>query len=323
MSILTANATAVTAAPIATPAQDLVTGMEWSPAQIGELYCLASEVKLHPDGFRGALRGRSVAMIFEKPSLRTRVTFEVGVQNLGGTVVFLDHTASPLGRRESVKDVGRNLERWVHAIVARTVEQQVLEELAEHAAIPIINGLSNRFHPCQALADFFTLEEHFGGLRGLRLAYVGDGNNVCHSLLVTGARVGAHLRVATPAGYEPDPEVVADARRAARKGGGKIELLRDPQEAVSGAQAVYTDVWVSMGDEHEAAERHSALAAYQVNETLMELAAPGAVFLHCLPAHRGMEVTDAVVDAAYSLVYAQAENRLHVQNALLLTLLAQ
>jgi len=200
---------------------------------------------------------------------------------MGGAAGFLDHTRARLGERESIKDVARNLERWVQGIVARTFEQRAVEELAEHAAIPVINALSDRFHPCQALADFFTLEEHFGDLRGLTLAYVGDGNNVCHSLLVTGAQVGAHVRVATPAGYEPAAEIVAEARRLAQ---GKIELFQSPEEAVAGAQAVYTDVWASMGREHEAAEREAIFRPYQVNGALTELAAPDAVFLHCLPA---------------------------------------
>ncbi len=302
--------------------RDLLTGTEWSAALVRELYHLAARIKARPDRYRGALGGRFLALIFEKPSLRTRVTFEVGIQSMGGAAVFLDHTGTRLGQRESIKDVARSLERWVQGIVARTFEQRAVEELAEHAAIPIINALSDRFHPCQALSDFFTLEERFGGARGLKLAYVGDGNNVCHSLLVAGARVGAHLRVATPAGYEPDAEIVAEARRMARETRGKIELVRSAEEAVEAAQAVYTDVWASMGQEHEAAERAAIFAPYQVNQTLMQLAAPDAVFLHCLPAHRGAEVTDAVMDSPRSIVYDQAENRLHVQKAILLMLLS-
>ena len=302
--------------------RDLLTGAEWSPAVIRELYHLAADIKARPDRYRGALGGRFLAMIFEKPSLRTRVTFEVGIQSMGGGAVFLDHTGMRLGQRESIKDVARNLSRWVQGIVARTFEQRVLEELAEHASIPVINALSDRFHPCQALADFFTLEERSGGLRGLKLAYVGDGNNVCHSLLMAGARVGANVRVATPAGYEPASDIVAEARRAARETRGKIELFRQAEEAVAGAQAIYTDVWASMGQEREVAQREAIFAPYQVNEALMALAAPDGVFLHCLPAHRGSEVTDAVIDSPRSLVYDQAENRLHVQKAILLMLLS-
>ena len=302
--------------------RDLLTGTEWSAALVRELYHLAADIKARPDRYRGALGGRFLAMIFEKPSLRTRVTFEVGIQSMGGAAVFLDHTGTRLGQRESIKDVARNLERWVQGIVARTFEQRAVEELAEHAAIPVINALSDRFHPCQALSDFFTLEERFSSLRGLKLAYVGDGNNVCHSLLVTGARVGAHVRAATPAGYEPDAEIVAEARRIAQETRGKIELVHSAEEAVAGAQAVYTDVWASMGQEHEAAQRAASFAPYQVNEALMQLAAPEGVFLHCLPAHRGAEVTDAVIDSPRSIVYDQAENRLHVQKAILLMLLS-
>jgi len=301
--------------------RDLLTGMERGPAQVRELHQLAADIKARPDGYRGALSGKFIALIFEKPSLRTRVTFEVGIASLGGGAVFLDHTGTRLGARESIRDVARNLERWVHGIVARTFEQGVVEELAKSAAIPVINALTDRFHPCQALADFFTLEEHFGSLRGLKFAYIGDGNNVCHSLLSIGARVGAHIRIATPEGYEPDPAIVAEARRVARETRGKIEILRSPEEAVAGAQAIYTDVWASMGQEHEAAQREAIFAPYQVNEALLAHAAPKAVFLHCLPAHRGSEVTDAVMDSPQSLVFDQAENRLHVQKAILLTLL--
>ena len=302
--------------------RDLLTGAEWSPAVLRELYHLAADIKACPDHYRGALGGRFLALIFEKPSLRTRVTFEVGIQSLGGSAVFLDHTGTRLGARESIQDVARNLERWVQGIVARTFEQRAVEELAKHAAIPIINALSDRFHPCQALADFFTLEERFGSLRGLTLAYVGDGNNVCHSLLLTGARVGAHVRVATPPGYEPEAEIVAEAQCVAGETGAKIEFFRAAEEAVAGAQAVYTDVWASMGQEHEAAARAAVFAPYQVNEALMKWAAPEGVFLHCLPAHRGAEITDAVMDSPRSIVYDQAENRLHVQKAILLMLLS-
>ena len=310
------------AATTLTLTRDLLTGSEWSPVIVRELFHLAADIKSRPDRYRGALGGRFLALIFEKPSLRTRVTFEVGIQSMGGSAVFLDHTTSRLGERESVRDVARNLERWVQGIVARTFDQRVVEELAESASIPVINALSDRYHPCQALADFFTLEERFGSLRGLRMAYVGDGNNVCHSLLLAGARVGAHVCVATPVGYAPDAEIVAEARRAARETRGKIELSTSPEEAVAGAQAIYTDVWASMGQEHEAEAREKVFAPYQVNETLMEQAAPDAVFLHCLPAHRGSEVTSGVIDSPRSIVYDQAENRLHVQKAILLMLLS-
>lgn len=301
---------------------DLLTGTEWSAAQTRELFQLAADVKARPDSYRTALAGRSFALIFEKPSLRTRVTFEVGIAGLGGSSVFLDHTATHLGERESVPDVAKCLERWVHGIVARVFAQETLDELASSARVPVVNALSDRFHPCQALSDFFTLEERFGGLRGLKLAYIGDGNNMCHSLLLAAARVGAHMKVATPAGYEPDPAIVADAKRAGRETRAKIEILRSPQDAVTGAEAIYTDVWASMGQEQEAAARETAFVGYQVNEALLALAARDAVFLHCLPAHRGLEVSAGAVDSPRSIIFDQAENRLHVQKAILLTLMS-
>jgi ornithine carbamoyltransferase len=301
--------------------RDLLTGTEWNPAQLRDFFRLAAEMKAHPDRYRTALAGSVFVLIFEKPSLRTRVTFEVGIANLGGTSTFLDHTSARLSEREPVRDIAKNLERWVQGIVARVFAQETLEELAKHANVPVINALSDKYHPCQALADFFTLEERFGSLRGLKLAYVGDGNNMCHSLLTIGARAGAHIRVATPAGYEPDATIVAEAKRVARETHGKLDILLAPEDAVAGAQAVYTDVWASMGQESESAAREKAFAGYQVNEALFAQAAPDAVFLHCLPAHRGLEVTEGVIDSPRSIIYDQAENRLHVQKAILHTLL--
>jgi ornithine carbamoyltransferase len=301
--------------------RDLLTGTEWSPAQLRDFFRLATEMKAHPDRYRTALAGSVFVLIFEKPSLRTRVTFEVGIANLGGTSTFLDHTAARLSEREPVRDIAKNLERWVQGIVARVFAQETLDELSANANVPVVNALSDKYHPCQALADFFTLQERFGGLRGLKLAYVGDGNNMCHSLLTIGARAGAHIRVATPAGYEPDATIVAESKRVAKETRGKIEILRAPEDAVAGAQAVYTDVWASMGQESEATAREKTFAAYQVNEALFAQAAPDAVFLHCLPAHRGLEVTGGVIDSPRSIIYDQAENRLHVQKAILHTLL--
>ncbi len=308
------------AAPLALK-RDLLTGTEWSPAQLRDFFRLATEMKARPDRYRAVLSGSVFVLIFEKPSLRTRVTFETGIANLGGTSTFLDHTSARLSEREPVRDIAKNLERWVQGIVARVFAQETLEELAANANVPVINALSDKFHPCQALADFFTLEERFGGLRGLKLAYVGDGNNMCHSLLTIGARAGAHIRVATPAGYEPDAAIVAESKRVARETRGKIEIVRSPEDAVAGAQAVYTDVWASMGQETESAAREKAFAGYQVNEALFALAVPDAVFLHCLPAHRGLEVSAGVIDSPRSIIYDQAENRLHVQKAILHTLL--
>jgi ornithine carbamoyltransferase len=302
---------------------DLLTGSEWSPAQTRDLLQLAAEVKAQPARFASELRGKFIALIFEKPSLRTRVTFEVGIQSMGGSVVFLDHTQARLGERESIADVARNLERWVHGIVARVYEQRVLEEMAANAQIPVVNALSDKFHPCQALADFFTLEEKFGSLRGFKLAYVGDGNNVCHSLIFLAARLGVHLRVATPPNYAPAQEVVAEAKRAGRETRAKIELCSDPREAAAGAQGVYTDAWTSMGFEPEEKVRNVVFTPYQVNRELMALAASEAVFLHCLPAHRGLEVTAEVLDGPQSVVLDQSENRMYVQKAILQTLLGE
>ncbi len=300
---------------------DLLTGAEWNAAQLGELFRLTADVKARPADYRDALAGRFIALILEKPSLRTSVTFQVGMLGMGGAAIVLDHTVSRLGDRETIPDVARNLSRWVHGVVARVFEHRKLDELAQHGSVPVINALSDRFHPCQAYADFFTLAERFGNLRGVTLAYVGDGNNVCHSLLIVGALVGAQVRVGTPKGYAPSADVVAEARRMAAESGGKIDLFVSPDEAVTGAQAVYTDVWASMGQEDEAQARQNTFAPYQVNARLMEKAAPDALFLHCLPAHRGGEVTDEVMDSPSSVVFDQAENRLHVQKAILLTLL--
>jgi len=301
---------------------DLLTGTEWNEARVKELFQLSGDVKAHPDRYSSALAGRFLALILEKPSLRTRVTFEVGMRSLGGTAIFLDQTLSRLGQRESIPDVARNLSCWVHGIVARVFEQRELEQLAEFASVPVINALSDRFHPCQAYADFFTLHERFGILRSLRLAYIGDGNNVCHSLMTIAARVGAEMRIATPAGYEPNASIVAEARQVARESHGSLAIFRSPQEAVAGAKAVYTDVWASMGQEDQAATRAEIFASYQVNDALMKQAAPDALFMHCLPAHRGAEVTDSIMDSSRSIVFDQAENRLHAQKAILLMLLS-
>jgi ornithine carbamoyltransferase len=310
-----------TATSPAVQTNDLLTGMEWTPAQTRDLLHLAADIKARPDRYRGALAGRCLALIFEKPSLRTRVSFEVGIASLGGSSVFLDHTVGHLGERECIPDVAKSLSRWVNCIVARVFKQDSLAQLAENSQVPVINALSDWYHPCQAFADFFTLEERFGNLRGVRIAYVGDGNNVCHSLLSIGARAGAHIRVATPQGFEPDASVVSEAKRMARETRGKIELLHSPEEAVTDAQAIYTDVWTSMGQEDESASRAAVFARYQVNEELFSHAAADAIFMHCLPAHRGAEVTADVMDSPRSIVFEQAENRMHTQKAILLTLL--
>jgi len=260
-------------------------------------------------------------MFFEKPSLRTRLTFEAAMASMGGTAFFVDQREERLGTRETLSDVAHNVERWVHGMVLRTFSHATIEDMATHASIPVVNALSNVEHPCQALADYFTLQERFGDLKKVCLAYVGDGNNVAHSLILTAATLGSHIRVATPKGYEPDAEIVEHAKEVAAETGAKVELLNDPHQAVAGADAIYTDAWTSMGWEHEAEQRSQVFVPYQVNEALMAEAAPRAVFMHCLPAHRGEEVTDAVIDSEQSVVFDQAENRMHVQKAILLLLL--
>jgi len=311
-------------------APDLISIEDLVPGEVEGLFELTALVKARPAEFRSSLPGKQLVLIFEKPSLRTRITFEVAMTSLGGHALFYDQTraqtggrlAARLGAREALPDIARNLERWVDALVLRTFAHQTVVEMAAHAAIPVINGLSDREHPCQALADYFTLQEKFGELRRLKLAYIGDGNNVAHSLLLTAARLGSSISVATPPGYEPDAAVVAAARDTAKNTGARIEVTNDLAAALRGAQGVYTDVWASMGQESEAEERRRAFAGFQVNEKLLAQAAPEAVFLHCLPAHRGEEVTDEVLDSPRSVVFDQAENRLHVQKAILLMLLS-
>jgi ornithine carbamoyltransferase len=300
---------------------DLLADRDLSLADLGVIFDLTKSIKATPAAYAQSLAGKQLAMIFEKPSLRTRVTFEVGMTSMGGFGIYLDHAKPRLGERESVKDIARNLERWVDGIVARTFSHESVTELAANASIPVINALTDLFHPCQALADLFTLHEKFGSLKGMTMAFVGDGNNVCHSLMTTGAKLGVSVHVATPPGYDPKPEIVSEAKALGVATGAKIEVFSDPIEAVTGAQAVYTDVWASMGQEHAVHLRAQVFASYKVNEKLMAAAAPAAVFMHCLPAHRGQEVTDEVIDSARSVVFDQAENRLHVQKALLLLLL--
>lgn len=300
---------------------NLIAERDLTRGDIELIFSLAARVKRYPGAFARSLEGKQLAMIFEKPSLRTRVTFEVGMTSMGGFAVYLDHCKPRLGERESIKDIARNLSRWVHGIVARTYSHESVLELAAHASIPVINGLTDLLHPCQALADFFTLEEKFGSLKGLKLAFVGDGNNVCNSLLMTAAQLGASVHVATPPGFAPKTGVIEQVECCAARTGGVMEFFHDPFEAVKGCQAVYTDVWASMGQEYAAHLREQVFAPYAVTTDLMGAAGEGAVFMHCLPAHRGKEVTDAVIDSPQSIVYDQAENRLHVQKAILLLLM--
>jgi ornithine carbamoyltransferase len=267
------------------------------------------------------LQGKTLALVFEKPSLRTRVAFEAGMTQLGGHASYLSANDIDMGGRESVPDVARNLSRWVQAISARVFRHATVEDLARYASIPVINALSDREHPCQALADMLTLLERRGRLRGLRLAYVGDGNNVCHSLMLLGATLGVNIGVACPPDYRPNPEIVARAEALAAESDAEITISAAPSEVVAGADAVYTDVWASMGQEHEAARRRPVFQPYQVNAELMRQARPGTLVMHCLPAHRGEEIAAEVIDGPSSVVFDQAENRLHVQKALILTLL--
>lgn len=266
---------------------------------------------------RRLLDGRTLAMIFTKASTRTRVSFEVGMFELGGYALFLNPQDLQLGRGETIGDTARVLSRMVDGILIRTYAQAEVEELARHASVPVINGLTDSYHPTQVVADFLTLREHKGDLHRLVLTYVGDGNNVAHSLMLGAARVGMELRVCTPEELQPDPKVVAMARRKAEETGARILLSRDPREAVEGADAIYTDVWASMGQESEHERRVQLLRPYQVNQELLARARPGAVVLHCLPAHRGEEITDEVMDGPQSVVFDQAENRLHAQKAIL------
>jgi ornithine carbamoyltransferase len=309
--------------PLAEPAapRDLVSIHDLAPAEIVSLFDLTSMLKQRPAEFRGALAGKQMVMFFEKPSLRTRLTFEAGMDSLGGSTFFFDHTSSRLNARESLYDIAHNLERWIDVIVLRTFSHAAVEEMATYAGVPVINALSELEHPCQALADFFTLHEHFGDLSKLHFAYVGDGNNMAHSLLLAGASVGAKVSIATPAAYGLNPVIVTMARAIADETKASIRIMTDPRKAVAGADAVYTDAWASMGDEQEAQERAAIFAPYQVNAALLQLAKPNALFMHCLPAHRGCEVTDQVIDSVNSVVFDQAENRLHIQKAILIWLL--
>lgn len=323
MSSQTFNMTQVVQPPAAGvfPCRDLVSIRDLGPSGVEAIFQLAGLMKSRPSDFRGALAGKQMVMFFEKASLRTRLTFEAGMASMGGATFFVDQTRGRLDAREKLSDIAHNLERWVDAIVLRTYSHATVEGMAEHACIPVINALSDLEHPCQALADYFTLQERFGDLKNICLAYVGDGNNVAHSLLLTAASLGSRIRVATPSGYGPDPQILAGARDIASRSGASVELLTDPREAVCGADAVYTDAWVSMGHEHQTAERAKIFPPYQVNEELVAEAAPHAVFMHCMPAHRGLEITDGVMDSIRSVVFEQAESRLHVQKAILLLLL--
>lgn len=299
----------------------LLSAAEWSTNDIEQTFEMTNLIKAKPGEFRGALRRKSLAMIFQKPSTRTRVSFETGIHQMGGNSLYLAPNDLQLGRGETVGDTSKVLSRYVDGIVARVFAQEDLEELARNGTIPVINALSDKFHPCQAIADYFTLLEKKGKLKGLKLAYLGDGNNVANSLIEVGAKLGVSLSIACPAGYEPASDVLALARQAARRNKTRIEVVDEPLEAVRGADAVYTDVWTSMGQEAEEQKRRVVFKKYQVSSGVFRRAKRDAVFMHCLPAHRGDEVSAEVIDSKASIVFDQAENRLHTQKAILCSLL--
>jgi ornithine carbamoyltransferase len=301
--------------------KDFLSIRDFSPSEIFYFLILARQVKTHPTTYSESLKRETLAMIFEKPSLRTRVSFDVGIQQLGGFSIYLSPAEINLGKRESVYDVAKNLERMVQGIMIRTFAQEIVEQIAQFAAIPVINGLTDYSHPCQAMADYLTIWEAKRNLEGLKLTFVGDGNNVAHSLMFAGAQLGVHVCVATPPGYEPKADAVKWARQRARETGGSCTVTNDPVEAVAGADVVYTDVWASMGLEAEAEKRSKIFQPFQVNAALFRKAKRDAIFLHCLPAHRGLEVTSEVIDSPRSLVFQQAENRLHAQKAIMLELM--
>jgi ornithine carbamoyltransferase len=297
---------------------DLLRDLDLTHDELLYLLDLADEVKQSPRNYGHALDGKSLALLFEKPSLRTKLTFELAIRQLGGDSVFIE---GPIGVREPLKDIARNLDRWVNAIVARVFSQTTVEGLAEWSSVPIINALSDAYHPCQALADVQTIREHFGRLTGLKLAFIGDGNNVAQSLMLTALRLGMDFALGCPQGYLPNPDVVAQAEGLAAVSGASLLVTHDTAAALDGAHAVYTDVWASMGQEQEAVQRRKDFHGYQVNDELFSLARTDAVFMHCLPAKRGEETTDSIMEHDRSVVFHQAENRLHAQKALLMMML--
>ncbi|MBI4830904.1 MAG: ornithine carbamoyltransferase [Candidatus Lindowbacteria bacterium] len=302
--------------------KDLISIFDLTVEEIQEILTLAATLKqrLSKNMHFTPLAGKTLAMIFEKPSLRTRVTFETGMTQLGGHAIFLGPSEINMGVRESVADTARNLERWVNGIMARTYSHQAVIDLAKQASIPVINGLTDRLHPCQVLSDCFTVQEKLGSLSGVKVAFLGDGNNVAHSWIYAAARLGINFSIACPPGYEPLPEIVREGQAAADS---PIVVTSDVAEALAGADVVYTDVWASMGQENEADKRRRAFAPYQLNKSALALARPNALVMHCLPAHRNEEITDDVIDGPNSIVYDQAENRLHVQKAILTLLMGQ
>ena len=299
-------------------ARDYTRDLDITDTELRALLDLAADMKSSPRRYASSLQGRYLALLFEKPSLRTRVTFELAIKQLGGDSVL---NSGLIGEREPIKDIARNLDRWTGGIVARVFSHRTILDLAEWSSVPVVNALCDRYHPCQALADMLTIREHLGHWEGRTLTYIGDGNNVAHSLMSSAARLGMHFRLACPDGYEPDTTLVDEARAIASKNGVTLAVTQDPVAAATGADAVYTDVWASMGQEDQALERRAIFQHFQVNEALMAKANPQAIFMHCLPAKRNQETTDGVMESAQSVVFDQAENRLHTQKALLLMLL--
>jgi ornithine carbamoyltransferase len=299
--------------------RDFLTLADISPDELQLV--IETAVRLKRDGCAGLLAGRALALVFEKPSLRTRVSFERAMQQMGGSAIYLSQAEVGIGVREPVKDIARVLNEYVDAIAARTFEQHTITELARYAEVPVINALSDEEHPCQALADVLTIHEQFGTVRGIRIAYIGDGNNVACSLMLASAMLGAHITLASPPGYEPPGDVMESAKGFAHQTGGSVRVVRDPAEAVDGVEVVYTDVWTSMGQEDERNRRQRDFAGYQVSLALMRGAASRAVIMHDLPAHRGEEILDEAMESPQSVVFKQAGNRLHAQKALLALIL--
>jgi ornithine carbamoyltransferase len=301
--------------------KDFISIKDFTAKEIEDIFKLTGKLKRNKKKFAKTLSGKTLVLIFQKPSNRTRVSFEVGMYQLGGKALYLAPGEINLGVRESIRDVAMTLSRYVDGIVLRTFEHKNALEMAKYASVPVINGLSDFSHPCQGLADVYTIKEKLGKLKGATLAYAGDGNNVCNSLLFASAQCGLNMHVATPLSYEPDSRVVSEARVMAEETGAIIELFHNPKEAVKDADVVYTDVWASMGQEAEAEERKKIFRDFQVNKGLLNLAKPNALIMHCLPAHRGEEISDEAMDSPNSIIFDQAENRMHVQKAILIKLL--
>jgi len=301
--------------------KDIISIQDLDAKTINSIIALTDDIKSNKAKYADALKGRSIGLIFQKPSNRTRVSFEIGMVQLGGHAIYLGPNEIAMGKRESTKDVASVLSRYLDGLVARTYKHEDVKELAKYATVPVINGLSDRAHPCQALGDIFTIKERFNSFKGITLSYIGDGNNVLNSLMCAAAKVGLNMKIATPKGYEPSKELVGIAKVFAGASGAKLEFSCDPEWAAKDTDIIYTDVWVSMGQEKESKKREKAFKNFQINDALMKLAKSKCLVMHCLPAHRGQEITDSVIDSKNSIIYDQAENRMHVQKAILLKLL--